>query len=209
MTSMSVMQEPFRHVVCSDWVDRSLCRAAAATFPSPDWEHWHVYRGTHSVKRASKDRLRVPVAALAAIDRVAEFPISRIFGDTRAFPDLDLHAAGMHSIPPGGFLGWHLDAETHQCRPWVRRFSAVLFLTDDWQSDWGGQLVLGTQTCSDTVVIEPELGTLVVFETGDLSWHRVRDVSRHATTDRNTLALFWYSIQPETQKRLRDRAHFA
>jgi hypothetical protein len=99
--------------VIQNAVPMSLVRAAESAWPSPDWPHWHRYKGPTANKFGSMDRSRIPAACLAALDALALAVVPYI-GDS--FIDYDLHAAGMHMMPSGGFLGRHLDAECHPKR---------------------------------------------------------------------------------------------
>jgi Rps23 Pro-64 3,4-dihydroxylase Tpa1-like proline 4-hydroxylase len=99
-----------------------------------------------------------------------------------SFIDYDLHAAGMHMIPPGGFLASHLDAEYHPIRPWKRTHSIVMSVNSLWLKDWGGSFR------ADDREIFPECGQIVIFETRGL-WHEVTPVLS-GTHYRKTLALF-------------------
>ena len=170
-------------------IPMSLVRAAESAWPSPDWPHWHRYKGPTANKFGSMDRSRIPAACLAALDALALAVVPYI-GDS--FIDYDLHAGGMHMMPPGGFLGRHLDAECHPIRPWRRTHSIVMSANTAWDDRYcGGELVLESNLDSepDTVFgVEP--GRAVVFETPG-QWHEVKRVNTDVTlTYRKTLALF-------------------
>jgi hypothetical protein len=161
-------------------IPQSLCRAAEAAWPSPEWPYWHRYNGATANKFGSMDRSRIPPACLAALDALALAVIPHL---GKSFVDYDLHAAGMHMMPPGGFLGRHLDAECHPLRPWRRTHSIVMFVNAIWGESQGGELVIGNEA------IEVAPGTAAVFTT-DGAWHHVNHVSTHSTVHRKTLALF-------------------
>ena len=167
----------------------SLRRAAEAAWPSPDWVHWHRYNGKTGNKYGSMDRDRLPPACLAALDALAIAVIPYI-GDS--FIDYDLHAAGMHMMPPGGFLARHLDAECHPIRLWSRTHSIVMGVNSQWNGQkWGGQLII--EQPEGSLEIFPEPGQAVIFETAG-QWHEVKPVSDCQSTCcnqfRKTLALF-------------------
>jgi Rps23 Pro-64 3,4-dihydroxylase Tpa1-like proline 4-hydroxylase len=93
-------------------------------------------------------------------------------------------------IPPGGFLGRHLDAEFHPLRNWKRTHSVVLFV-DEWNPDWGGQLNLEGHS-----KVTPSRNCAVVFETQSM-WHEVLPTSKDAAY-RRTIALFaWSQVHAE------------
>lgn len=161
-------------------IPRSLVLAAEAAWPSPDWQYWHRYNGATANKYGSMDRSRIPPACIAALDALALAVIPYI-GDS--FIDYDLHAAGMHMMPPGGFLSRHLDAECHPIRPWRRTHSIVMSLSETL----GGNLIL-----EGVGKFAPEPGRVIVFETAN-QWHEVTRVSDDSSW-RKTLALFAWRI---------------
>ena len=168
-------------------IPASLCRSARASWPSWDWPYWHRYQGKNGDKYGSMDRLRLPPACIASLDALARVVIPYL-GDS--FIDYDLHAAGMHMMPPGGFLSRHLDAECHPLRNWVRTHSIVLFLNEEWNPKWGGELRLESDKDSegDTLLL-PAFGQAVIFTTA-YQWHEVLPVLSSCPDNRMTLALF-------------------
>ena len=164
-------------------IPMALVRAAEASWPSPDWPYWHRYHGKTANKFGTMDRSRIPPACLAALDALALAVVPYI-GDS--FIDYDLHAAGMHMMPPGGFLGRHLDAECHPIRQWRRTHSIVMNINSAWDDRYcGGQLVL-----EGVGEFHPEFGTAIVFTTAG-QWHEVKRVNTDVTkVYRRTLALF-------------------
>ena len=175
--------------VIENVIPRSLVLAAEAAWPSPDWPYWHRYNGKTGNKFGSMDRDRLPPACLAALDSLALAVIPHI-GDS--FIDYDLHAAGMHMMPPGGFLGRHLDAECHPIRPWRRTHSIVMSVNSQWNPEHGGQLVIESPDGNREIVPEP--GQAIIFETAG-QWHEVKPVSTDATQFRKTLALFAWDLR--------------
>ena len=166
-------------------IPRSLCLAAEAAWPSPDWPYWHRYQGKTADKFGSMDRDRIPAACLAALDSLAH-AVALEIGDS--FIDYDLHAAGLHMMGPGGFLCRHLDAERHPIRPWRRTHSVVMGINSDWRSEMGGELSIEGEA-----VISPRSGQAVIFET-PAAWHEVLPVNHGFAVYRKTLALFAWQL---------------
>ena len=171
--------------VIQNIIPRSLCLAAEAAWPGADWPYWHRYNGKTANKFASMDRARIPAACLAALDALALAVIPHI-GDS--FVDYDLHAAGMHMMPPGGFLASHLDAECHPIREWKRTHSIVMSVNSEWKEYDCGQLWI-----EDHGTYLPAIGTAVIFETVGCR-HEVLPVSGYASHHRKTLALFAWQV---------------
>jgi Rps23 Pro-64 3,4-dihydroxylase Tpa1-like proline 4-hydroxylase len=173
-------------------IPRSLCLSAEAGWPSPDWSYWHRYNSKTANKFGSMDRFRIPPACLVALNALAIAAVPHI---GNSFIDYDLHAAGLHMMPPGGFLARHLDAERHPLRSWRRTHSIVLCVNSTWKKEYGGQLLIQSDDDENQdEVIEVELGRAVVFDTPE-KWHEVRQVSTCAGTPyRKTLALFAWEM---------------
>ena len=167
-------------------IPRSLVLAAEAAWPEPSWPYWHRYNGATANKYGSMDRSRIPPACIAALDALA-LAVADHIGDS--FVDYDLHAAGLHMMGPGGFLGRHLDAERHPIRPWRRTHSIVMSVNENWSAEYGGQLLIG----EDPHI--PESGDAIVFETVGQQ-HEVLPV---ACGNRKTLALFAWVVDRDCE----------
>lgn len=165
-----------------------LLRAVQAVWPDESWQYWHRYTGKTADKYGSMDRCRIPAAIQAALDHLAAVCGSRL--PEGCFIDYDLHAAGMHMIPPGGFLGRHLDAEYHPIRSWRREWSIVCNVNREWQDWYGGYLLI--DGCEPLL---PEPGTAFMFSTPGV-WHEVSQTDLTAP-NRQTLALFGWSMCDE------------
>lgn len=172
--------------VIKNAIPRSLCRAAEAAWPSPEWLYWHRYNGATANKYGSMDRSRIPPACIAALDALALAVIPHI-GDS--FVDYDLHAAGLHMMPPGGFLGRHLDAECHPIRKWRRTHSIVMSVNSEWRDEFGGKLRIERSDSPAFDDIKPSCGTAIIFDTFN-QWHEVLPVNHGFGVYRKTLALF-------------------
>ena len=156
-----------------------LIRSASASWPANDWTGWHRYKGQTADKFGSLHASLIPEACRVALQHLA-LRVGPYIGES--FIDFDLHAAGLHQIPPGGFLGRHLDAERHPLRPWQRTHSIVLFLNTLGHDD-GGKLSIEPDE-----MIQPVCNRIVIFETPG-AWHEVLPTSTDAPM-RRTLALF-------------------
>ena len=174
--------------IIRDIIPRSLCLAAEAAWPQTDWLYWHRYNGATANKFGSMDRSRIPPACIAALDALALAVVPHI-GDS--FVDYDLHASGCHMLPPGGFLGRHLDAECHPIRPWRRTHSIVMGCNSHWCAEMGGELSIEGQA-----IILPQFGQAVIFETLG-TWHEVLEVNHGFGAYRKTLALFAWTTDSE------------
>lgn len=182
------------HII-NDYISHNLVNAVAATWPKFDWPGWHYYDDSHTKKLASKIPLSfLHQSAQLALGAMAELPINH----PDAFPDLDLHGAGLHAILPGAGLGLHLDGATHPLTGWRRVCNAVMFV-DDWLPEWGGELQLCDREGVPIDWVKPKRGTIAMFDTNDTAWHRVTNVT--GPHSRRTLSLFWWQIDSDKSER--------
>ncbi len=178
----------------------SLLRAVAANWPADDWAYWHRYCDENTDKYGSRDAARLPDAAKLVINELAKLNVSVLGDCDDAFPDLDLHGAGLHAIVSGGHLGLHLDGEVHPLKGWVRRANAILFV-DDWEPHWGGRFELCDGTGKLLSFAEPKRGRLMLFSTSAQAWHRVSKVT--GPIKRRTVSLFWWAEGFVESRRMR------
>jgi hypothetical protein len=117
----------------------------------------------------------------------------------------DNRGAGMHLTLPGGWLSPHLDYSLHPSGK-ERRFNAIVFLNEEWRDEWGGELVFYHPDCvTPLLVVKPELGRCVVWESSDLAYHGVMKVNGPAP--RVTAAMYY--LAPPRNGLTRTRALFA
>ena len=175
-------------IVLNNVIRPDLLRAAVAAWPSNDWLGWHRYQSATANKFGSLTHADIPRACRVALEALADKIGPYI---DPSFIDYDLHGAGLHTIPPGGFLAGHVDAECHPLRPWRRTHSIVLGCNEHWPSQWDGRLYL--QGHAPRL---PAWNTAIMFETPN-QWHEVQAVSESATESRKTLALFAWRIDAD------------
>jgi SM-20-related protein len=96
----------------------------------------------------------------------------RLALNRRFFLGLDHYEGHFAIYPHGAFYKAHLDRHEGSSE---RIVTTILYLNEDWQPGDGGELKLWTtpgDTEGEFVLIEPRLGTLVCFLSGDF-WHEV------------------------------------
>ena len=66
--------------------------------------------------------------------------LSDITGITPLYPDIGLHGGGWHMSGDGGSLAVHLDYSIHPKLNLQRKLNLIIYLEEDYDSDWGGSL---------------------------------------------------------------------
>lgn len=166
----------------SDTEARELSRQGRADWEDGEFRQAGVGRGAERVVREDlrRDYVRwlepesgtpAEECYLARLDALREAINRETFLGLFAFE-------GHFAIyPPGGFYKAHLDRHRGTMD---RIVTVILYLNDGWQPEDGGQLKLWTtpgDRQGETVTIDPTLGTLVAFLSGD-HWHEVLPAHR-------------------------------
>lgn len=104
-------------------------------------------------------------------------------------PHLRLHLTEVkaYTTPYGDVPTYHQDSERGPT------LTGVLYCHQDWQPDWGGELIIANSDGEPKVAIAPKPGRLVVFR-GDLP-HKAGSPSRLSYTPRNALVLRYTVVQ--------------
>jgi 2OG-Fe(II) oxygenase superfamily len=106
---------------------------------------------------------------------------------------------GTHENRHGQGLQTHIDFNYHPSERWHRRLNLIVYLNEDWSSDWGGNLLLFANPHADREAaqsIAPLRNRCVLFETTEHSWHgfdeiRLPQALQHRS--RKSIALYFYS----------------
>lgn len=151
---------------------------------------WLKEDGSFNRKWSTAD---LPAAAEWIRQAVTPALVSEITGIKGLMADPDLFGAGLHCIPPGGFLNMHVDFNRHP-NGWHRRVNVLIYLNQDWRDEWGGALRLGLKPFVEYL---PIAGRCVIFETTDDSWHgHPEPITCPKDVQRRSMALYFYTPEP-------------
>jgi len=128
--------------------------------------------------------------------------------------DPGLHGGGLHMHGRDGILNVHLDYSIHPKMMLQRRLNLLVYLTPDWNRDWGGELQLWTGDNSRPFevkqAIEPRFNRAVLFDTTQCSWHGVPEpINCPDGVFRRSIALYYLSKPNSTQVANRKKAMFS
>ena len=112
--------------------------------------------------------------------------------------DPSLEGGGLHQSTRGGFLNIHADFTVHpHHRNWQRRANLILYLNEDWEASYGGDLELWSTDMKECVEkVSPVANRAVIFTTDATSFHgHPEPMQCPEGVARRSLALYYYSVQ--------------
>jgi hypothetical protein len=123
--------------------------------------------------------------------------LEKVTGIDGLIHDPWIAGGGMHMTKPGGYLKIHADFNWNPELKAHRRVNLLLYLNSGWQSEWGGELELWSPDMKRCVRrVAPTLGTMVVFNTSDTSFHgHPRPLACPADRSRKSIAVYYYTAK--------------
>jgi len=209
---------PFNHLVLSDFLNPDVAKKIAAEFPSYDSNAWKVYSNPLEEKKLINDwdKFGSTTYQLFQFLNSPQFVgrLQSLTGDSLS-PDYGLNGGGLHTHRRAGKLNVHLDYSIHPKLQLERRLNLLIYLTPEWQSDWGGALGLWEQNERQdgpgqlVQSIVPYFNTAVLFDTTQNSWHGLPEpIKCPEDVSRNSLAVYYLCV-PRDGANSRGKALFA
>lgn len=190
---MSVVAEPFPHMVVDGAWDDGLLRRVLDEFPSEDDARLRRFGNAEERKLEGGPEFWGPATheLFAGIETLIP-TLEKSFG----IPGLsmELVGGGYHVIPVGGYLAVHTDFNRSPATQQHRRLNLLVYLNDNWFDDDGGQLELWDGD-GPAVSIAPEFNRTAVFATSDRSWHGHPNPTKRVR--RSCAAYFYTAEEPE------------
>lgn len=205
--------EPFNHIVIDDFFKDDIAKELASSFPLFSGDFWYEYNNPIEKKLACDDVRKFPPIFAKVIHALNSETFTKKLENLTGIEDLSsdpyLHGGGLHCSKQGGKLDIHLDYSIHPKLQLERRINLIIYLTPDWQEEWGGffEMWNGDVTkCEERVM--PKFNRAVIFNTDDKSFHGHPDpLTCPEDKSRNSIALY-YLTNPRDGANLRPRARF-
>jgi Rps23 Pro-64 3,4-dihydroxylase Tpa1-like proline 4-hydroxylase len=184
---MTAAQSLNQLTIINGFLDAATVRQINAEWPI----EWHRQE-RDTARKWSSTKLGPTARRVVEDFNARELPrLECITGIKGLMPDPDLFGAGLHCIPPGGFLHMHVDFNRHP-NGWHRRVNVLIYLNEDWPGEYGGQLLYGLG--EETISVAPRAGRCVIFNTTEDSWHgHPYPLKCPADRERRSLALYFYT----------------
>jgi Rps23 Pro-64 3,4-dihydroxylase Tpa1-like proline 4-hydroxylase len=199
---------PYPHIVIEEFLEPQAARAAMAEFPPLDPEKWNNYIHVNERKFSNTDpstwgpTLQRILQELNS-PRFVQF-VSKLLDVDSLVEDPSLEGGGLHQSTRGGFLNIHADFTVHpHHRNWQRRANIILYLNEDWNPEYGGDLELWSTDMKECVrKVSPVANRAVIFATDATSFHGHPEPMRCPEgVARRSLALYYFSVEEDPMVR--------
>jgi hypothetical protein len=205
LASQFASARPFQHVQIDDFFTPEVCRQLSESFPAFD-ESLAINEDGIVGNKAVHEKIVHLGAAWEELDKlVQDDAFLGLISIITGIPDLqyDPHyfGGGTHENRHGQGLDAHIDFNYHPITRQHRRLNLIVYLTEDWQDDWGGSIQLHKDpylppSQDEVVSIAPRFNRCVIFETNEHSWHgfpRIQLPENKRSITRRSFALYYYT----------------
>lgn len=210
--------KPFPHLILDNFIDEAIADQLSSEFPNIEDKSLFTYSNPLEKKSALNDWNKFPGTTYKFFEFLCSEKIvnrlSEILG-IRLYPDFGLHGGGWHMHPDGGKLNPHLDYSIHPKLGLQRKINLIIYLSKDWQPDYGGHFGLWSndfetnQPLKLEKEVEIKFNRAVIFDTTQMSWHGLsRRVLTKGNKIRKSIAVY-YLCDPPADAATRERALYA
>lgn len=212
--------KPFNHVVIDNFFQNDIAAQLAEDIRKQDVYSWHYYKNALENKFTCNDWNKFPPVTYNVFSNLNSESfirrLSTLVGiETNLYPDVGLHGGGWHCHANGGKLNVHLDYNIHPKLLRQRKLNLIIYMTPDWNPEWGGGLGLWTHDAENNqpgecvATVENKFNRAVLFDTTQNSWHGLPDpINCPEDIMRRSLAVYYLTDGGEKAEK-RYRALFA
>jgi hypothetical protein len=194
---------PFPYIIMDNFFTANYAASLLKAFPSFD-EGYNIGDDGKQGNKSTHSRIRslgTPYTQLD--DLIKSAPFLKWLSCVTKIPDLLYDpfylGGGTHNNRKGMSLNAHVDFNFHPSERWHRRLNMLVYLNQEWQSQWGGSLALYKDPQVSGVAdvkITPIFNRCVIFATTEKSWHGfdlIAPPDTHADITRKSIALYFYT----------------
>tara|TARA_R110002050_G_scaffold290260_1_gene443756 strand:+ start:87752 stop:88576 length:825 start_codon:yes stop_codon:yes gene_type:complete len=198
---------PFPNTFIDDFLTKPYLEVITKDFPSVNDKTWTHYIHYNERKHGLTKWEHFPASVKDLITEMSQPAflgwLEKLTGIQHLFADPALEGSGLHQTLSGGFLNIHADFTAHPLHQnWQRRVNVLIYLNEDWNPDWGGELELwdgDMQNCIQR--ISPIQNRVAIFNTGTKTYHGYpTPVSCPDGVSRKSIAMYFYTKDQKFKK---------
>ncbi|MDX1942320.1 MAG: 2OG-Fe(II) oxygenase [Saprospiraceae bacterium] len=200
--------DPYPFAQFDNFLEDWAARKALESFPAVKDQGWIHYMHVNEKKHGLNKMDLIPPFLQTLIQELNkdEFVsiLSKLTGIEGLKPDPSLEGGGLHQSQRGGFLNIHADFTVHpHKRNWRRRVNLLVYLNEDWQPEYKGDLELWTRDMKECRQrISPIFNRVVVFNTDEDSFHGLPEpIQCPEGMTRKSIALYYFTEEKVMPKK--------
>ncbi len=209
--SQYALADPFPHIVIDNFFSTEQINFIKSAFPSPKSEVWKTPDNIHTISKSVikngitglkenviSDKARLIFNELNSATFL-DF-LSKVSGISGLCPDPYLHEAGFHFSTNNGKLDIHADYSHHDKNGLERRLNFLLFLNENWESNFRGNLGLYDKRLNLKKSYSPNNNRVIIFTTDKYSYHGFPDPIKMSESylekekGRKSIAMYYYTL---------------
>ena len=210
--------KPFPHVVIDDFLPLELAKDLSDSISLKNAEEdngWVV--DSNKENNYKRFRLEDTNYMRSNLNKFASYLNSRDFvlfmeklsENKSLIVDPYFIGGGAMITETGGFLNMHIDFNWHHKLQLWRKLNCIFYLTEDWDSSWGGELYLSESNKyeDNTKKVIPKFNRAIIFQTDGNSWHgHPIPLNCPPNIQRKVFSVFYYSTKKNVSHN--NEAHF-
>lgn len=178
---MIIKHDPFFHIVIDNFFPEEVAHQLSNEFVDYQDPYWKKFDNPIENKKISNNWNIFPKTTYSEITRLLSNDyieeLKKITGIDKLYPDIGLSGAGWHMHGRGGKLNVHRDYVIHPKINLSRKLNLIIYLTPNWNQEWGGGLELWSHDSTTdrpkelVHKIECVFNRAIIFDTTQNSWH--------------------------------------
>jgi len=200
--------DPYPNIMFEDFLEDWAAQKALDVFPKVKDEGWihyvHVNEKKHGLNKLDliPEFIREVISELNSPAFIQY--LEKLTGIDGLQPDETFEGGGIHQSERGGYLNVHADFTVHpHRRNWRRRVNVLVYLNQNWEKGYGGDLELWDRQMKACVrKVEPLFNRVVVFNTDEDSYHGLPDPLKCPEGEsRKSIALYYFTEEKEAPRK--------
>jgi len=199
---------PFYYQVIDNFFNKEQAKTISNEFPDYHSDIWFCYNNPLENKKSCNNWYEFGPETYKTLTMLnsKEFikQLQKITGISKLYPDIGLHGGGLHIHGTGGKLNIHLDYSIHPKLKLQRKLNLIIYLEEDWNTEWGGNLELWSHNKEKNkpdkriVTVDNIFNRAVLFDTTQNSWHGFpKPLTCPEGKYRKSLAVYYLTDPPE------------
>lgn len=175
------MNNPFYYHIIDNFLEEKTAIKISKEFPQYNSDVWFCYDNPLENKKSCNNWYYFGSETYKTLSFLnsPEFiqKLQELTGISRLYPDIGLHGGGLHIHGTGGKLNIHLDYSIHPKLKLQRKLNLIIYLTEDWNPEWGGNLEFWSHNKENNkpdkrfITVNNVFNRAVLFDTTQNSWH--------------------------------------